>query len=321
MVSKRQHPRTDRAHGREADRPRDIPKPGWKDVGKRVKAEMADDNISIVAAGVAFFTLLSIFPALAAVLTIYGLFADPQTVASQIESMGRMLPSNAQTLIQDQLQRLASASGGALGIGALVGLLATIWSASKGMKALVTGIDIAYDEKDERGFVKLTLTVLALTVGALLFFIVSIVLIAAFPALSGTLGLPSAVQTVVNWARWPVLVVLVMLALAVIYRYAPDRDPARWRWVTPGSLIAAVLWLVGSIAFSLYVRYFGSYNESYGALAGVVILLMWLYISAYVVLLGAEVNAELERQTRKDSTHGRPERMGRRGARAADTVG
>ncbi|SOD91095.1 YihY/virulence factor BrkB family protein [Caenispirillum bisanense] len=316
MARSRHDPR-----GRTADRPTEIPRRGWMDVGRRVKDEMAADNISIVAAGVAFFTLLSIFPALAAALTLYGIVASPEQVATQIQPLSGVLPGDVQRIIGDQLQRLASASGGALGFSAVVGLLASLWSASKGMKAMVGGMDIAYDETDDRGFVKLTATVLALTVGAVVFFLVSLVLIAAVPALAGSLGLPDALRTLVSWGRWPLLLVLVMLALAVLYRFAPDRDPPRWRWVTPGSLIAAVLWLVGSVAFSIYVRSFGSYNESYGALAGVVVLLMWLYISAYVVLLGAEVNAELERQTRKDSTKGRPEKLGRRGAHAADTVG
>lgn len=316
MARSRHDPR-----GRTAARPTDIPRRGWMDVARRVKDEMADDNISIVAAGVAFFTLLSIFPALAAALTLYGIFASPEQVTSQIQALSGVLPGDVQQIIGDQLQRLASASGGALGFGAVVGLLASLWSASKGMKAMVGGMDIAYDETDDRGFVKGTALVLALTLGAVVFFLVSLVLIAAVPALAGSLGLPDTLQTVVSWGRWPLLLVLVMLALAVLYRVAPDRDPPRWRWVTPGSLIAAVLWLVGSVAFSIYVRSFGSYNESYGALAGVVVLLMWLYISAYVVLLGAELNAELERQTRKDSTKGRPEKMGRRGAHAADTVG
>lgn len=322
-MTQRRQDRPDDAprRGRDADRPRDIPRPGWRDIAVRVKQELADDNINIVAAGVAFFAILSLFPALAAMLTLYGAVMDPQQVTQQIQAMSQLLPSSAQSLLTDQLQRLASASGGALGLGAIIGLLATIWSASKGMKALVAGIDIAYDEKDERSFVRSTATVLALTVGAILFFIVAVVLIAAVPALIGSLGLPGAVQWVVNLGRWPLLILGVMAALAVIYRYAPDRSTARWRWVTPGALAASVLWLVGSILFSLYVRSFGSYNESYGALAGVVVLLLWLYISAYVVLLGAEVNAELERQTRRDTTTGTPRRMGHRGARAADTVG
>lgn len=309
------------SHGREADRPREIPKRGWKDVANRVKTELGDDNISIVAAGVAFFSLLSVFPALAAILTIYGLFASPEQVSTQIQAISGALPDSAQQVISQQLQRLASASSSALGIGAIIGLLAAIWSSSKGIKALVGGIDIAYDEKDERGFVRKTAIILALTVAAILFVIVSLVLIAAVPALVGSLGLPSTLQWIVSLGRWPLLIVLVMGALAVIYRVAPDRDKAQWQWVTPGSVIAALLWVAASVLFSLYVRYFGSYNESYGSLAGVVVLMMWLYLSAFIVLLGAEINAELERQTRHDTTHGKREPMGRRGAHAADTVG
>lgn len=308
-------------HGRQASKPTDIPKRGLRDVALRVKDQIGDDNISIVAAGIAFFGILSIFPALAALLTLYGLVASPQDVTGQIQTVAGMLPPDVQQIIQDQLQRVASASGGALGFGAIVGLLAALWSASKGMKALVTGIDIAYDEREERGFVKRTLVVLGLTLGAIVFVIVALGVITVVPAVVAALGLPAAVEWAVLLGRWPLLVVLVMLALAVVYRVAPDRDEPQWRWVTPGSALAAVLWIVGSILFSLYVRNFGSYNESYGALAGVVMLLLWLYLSAFVVLLGAEVNCEMERQTRHDTTQGHRKPMGQRDAHAADTLG
>ncbi|GAA0578446.1 YihY/virulence factor BrkB family protein [Caenispirillum bisanense] len=308
-------------HGRQASKPTDIPKRGLRDVALRVKDQIGDDNISIVAAGIAFFGILSIFPALAALLTLYGLVASPQDVTGQIQTVAGMLPPDVQQIIQDQLQRVASASGGALGFGAIVGLLAALWSASKGMKALVTGIDIAYDEREERGFVKRTLVVLGLTLGAIVFVIVALGVITVVPAVVAALGLPATVEWAVLLGRWPLLVVLVMLALAVVYRVAPDRDEPQWRWVTPGSALAAVLWIVGSILFSLYVRNFGSYNESYGALAGVVMLLLWLYLSAFVVLLGAEVNCEMERQTRHDTTQGHRKPMGQRDAHAADTLG
>lgn len=309
------------ARGREARRPRDIPKRGWRDVAWRVKDEVTNDNVSIVAGGVAFYIFLAIFPALAAALAIYGIYADPAQAAQQIESIAQFLPSQVQDILKTQLGRIAQSSQGALGVGALIGVLLSLWSAAKGMKALMTALNIVYDEEDTRGFFKLNAMALGLTLGVIVFGLVALILIAAIPALLGNLGLGEVVKWIVSLARWPILFLVVMTIIAVLYRYAPDRDRPQWQWNTPGAVIATVLWLIASIAFSVYVSYSGSYNATYGSLAAVVILLFWLYLSAYVVMVGAEWNAEMERQTRKDTTVGKPASMGQRGAHAADTLG
>ncbi len=307
--------------GRDARRPSDIPSRGWRDIAWRIKDQLDRDNVSVVAAGVAFYTLLAIVPALAAVVSIYGLVADPADVQAQLEAVAHLLPEEAQSLISEQVKRIAASSGGALGLGAVVGLLLTLWSASKGMKTLITALNIVYDEQEQRGFIKLNLIALGLTLGAVVFLVVTLALIVALPAVLDSLGLGETLRGLVAWLRWPPLLIGVIVALALIYRYGPSRDPARWRWVNWGATVATVLWLAGSVAFSLYVRNFGSYNETYGSLGAVVILLMWFYLTAYVVLLGAEINAEMEHQTARDTTRGPAQPKGQRGAYVADTVG
>lgn len=309
------------ARGRQAGRPSEIPGRGWRDVAMRVKDEMANDNVSIVAGGVAFYVFLAVFPALAAALSIYGLYADPSQAAQQIQSTATLLPGQAQDILREQLTRIAHSSSGALGIGVIIGVLLALWSAAKGMKALMTALNIAYDETESRGFLKLNVMAIGLTLAVIVFGLISLILIAAVPAMLGSLGLGEAVRWIVSVARWPILFVVIMTIIAFLFRYAPDRDRPKWRWNTPGAVIATVLWLLASLAFSVYVSFSDSYNATYGSLAAVVVLLFWLYISAYVVLIGAEWNAEMERQTRKDTTTGRPRPMGQRDAHAADTLG
>jgi len=307
--------------GREADRPTEIPKRGWKDILLRVKDEIREDNMSIIAAGVAFYLLLAIVPAMAAFVAIYGLFADPQTVGTQLDQLGAMLPEDARSMIRQQLTRLASTSGQALGIGAAVGLLISLWSAMKGTKALMTALNVAYDEREKRGFIRLNLIALLLTAGVIVFVAIALTLIAVIPAVLQLVGLGSVVEWAVQILRWPLILAFLLFVLAALYRWAPAREEARWAWLSPGALFAGALWLLGSVGFSLYVSFFADYNATYGSLGAVVVLLMWMYISTYAVLLGAETNAEIERQTRKDTTTGAPKPMGQRGAYVADTVG
>jgi len=313
-------PDHDPARGHQAHRPRDIPRAGWGDILRRTRAEAGNDNLSIVSAGVAFYLLLSLVPALAAVISIYGLVADPATVETQINALGELLPSQAQELIAGQLERIASGSQAGLGLGAVLGLLLTLWSTAKGMKALIVALNISYDEHESRGFIKLNLVALGLTVLCVLIGLLALSAIIVLPALLGNLGLGEMVRGWINWLRWPVLALALMVGLSVVYRYAPDRSRPRWRWVSWGAVLATVLWLLASAGFSLYVRYFGSYNETYGSLGAVVVLMMWFFISAYIVLLGAELNAESEHQTARDSTAGGDQPMGERGAHVADTV-
>ncbi len=312
--------RAEEGRGRHAERPRQIPKAGWRDILLRTWNEMGDDHVSMISAGVAFYGLLAIFPAIAAVISIWGLMADPQQLEQQIEQLSSNLPQ-AGSIISDQARKIASGAGTGVSLAAIGGVLLALYSASKGMKALIEGLNIIYDEDEKRGFFRLNLTALGLTLGMIVVLIVSLALIMAAPTLLGSLGLGSAVQTLVTWLRWPALFVVTVVSLGVLYRFAPSRDEPQWHWVSGGAVLATVLWLVASIAFSIYVSNFGSYNETYGSLGALVILLTWFWASAFIVLMGAELNAEMEHQTKRDTTEGRPQPMGKRGAHAADTVG
>jgi membrane protein len=309
------------AAGREAKRPSEIPSRGWFAVLKRVKAEVKEDNVTLLAAGVAFYAMLAIFPAIIAVVTVYGMVADPAQVESQVSEFAKSLPSGADQLLTTQLENVTSAGRQSLSIGLVLSLLAMLWSASSGVQGLVKGLNLVYDERESRGFLKLRGLSLLLTLGAILMAVVAIALVAVFPAVIGDLGLGQAGELAASIARWVVLALLVLSALAVLYRHAPDRANPRWRWVSGGAVVALVLWLLGSIGFSWYVDNFGKYNQTYGALAAVIILLLWLFLSAFVVLLGAELDAETERQTARDTTTGPERPMGERDAEVADTLG
>ncbi|MHA6783043.1 YihY/virulence factor BrkB family protein [Pseudonocardia saturnea] len=311
---------TDTSPGSEADTPTAIPPRGWWQVVRRAFAESSADNVSILAGGVAFFAFLSLFPALIAALTLYGLVADPATVARQVEDLAAGLPQDTQPLVAGTLQSLTAPEGTALGIGLIVSVLLALWSASGGTANLMTAINLAYDEDETRGFVRLRGTALALTLGAIVFVLLALGLVAVVPVVLDALSLGVVGTVIAQIVRWALLVGVVVGALAVVYRVAPDRDSPRFRWVSPGAVVATVLWVAGSIGFSLYVNNFGSYNATYGALAGVAVLMLWLYLTSYIVLLGAEINAESERQTRRDTTTGEPRPMGERRAEAADTV-
>lgn len=268
----------------------------WKQVFVRVKARLVSDNISIIAAGVAFYILLAIVPAMAALVAVYGIFSDPLTIGTQLDMVGAVLPGEARQMIEQQLQRLAMSSSGALSVGAAVGVLISLWSAMKGTKAIMTALNVAYDEPEKRGFFKLNLIALCLTTGAMLFFILALALIAVMPVVFNWIGLGAVIEWIAAIVRWPLVFAFLLLALASLYRWAPARMQARWIWMSHGALLAGALWLIGSAGFSVYVSLFGNYNATYGSLGAVVVVLMWLYISAYVILLGAEVNAEIERQ-------------------------
>jgi len=311
---------TQRLPGEQAESPTQIPPRGWWDVVQRAFKESSADNVSILAGGVAFFAFLALFPALIAALTLYGLIADPALVAQQIDSVASALPTPTRELISGQLTALAESSDGALTTGLIISLLAALWGASSGTNSLIAAINVAYDEQETRGFVKQRLTALALTLGAVTFVLVAVALIAGVPVLLDYLGLDTLGRLVAQIGRWVLLIIMFMVGLAVLYRVAPNREAPRFRWVTPGSVVATFLWILGSIAFSLYVSFFGNYGATYGALTGVIVLMLWLYLTSYIVLLGAEINAEAERQTAKDSTTGDPMPMGRRGAVVADTV-
>ena len=308
-------------HGRTAERPQDIPARGWWDIAVRVKKEMTADNIDIIASGLALYALLAVFPALAAAVSIYGLFATPADIASHLQQVTAILPEDATKILRQQLSELSQRPADTLSFGIIAGIGVALWSARKGIVALMKVTNVAYDEDENRGFFKQLFVSLAFTIGAVLGFLAVLLLGVAVPVGVSFLPLGSAAELVLLALRWILLFAVAVLGLAVVYRFAPDRRQAQWRWVTPGSLIAATLWLIGSLLFALYVRNWGSYGETYGALGGVVILLMWFYLTGYIIILGAEINSELERQTRKDTTVGAARPLGSRGAYSADTVG
>lgn len=310
---------TDR--GRAAEKPSDIPAKGWKDIGARVKDSLRDDQVPLMSAGVAFFTLLALAPALAAIVSIYGLVTSQGEAARQIGEYTRALPADARSLIAGQVKSVAAGSAGGLGLALVAGVLLSLWTASAGMKQLIEAINIAYDEPETRKFLKLRGLALILTVGLIVGIVVVLGVLAALPAILSHSGVGSGAETVVNILRFPLLAGLMVVGLAVLYRYAPDRDDPRYRWVSWGAVIATILWIVGSVLFTIYVANFAHYNKTYGSLGAVVVLLLWLYLTAFVVILGAEINAEMERQTGKDTTEGTQLPMGRREAYAADSVG
>ena len=309
------------AAGRRAERPGEIPPRGWFAILRRVMAEVKEDNVSLLAAGVAFYAMLAIFPAIIAVVTVYGMVADPNQVETQVGEFAKSLPSGADELLTEQLRNVTQAGRQSLSIGLAVSLLAVLWAASGGVQGLVKGLNLVYDERESRGFLKLRGLSLLLTLGAIVVAVVALALITVFPAVIDDLGLGQAGELAASIARWVVLALLVLVALAVVYRLAPDRASPRWRWVSWGAVVALVVWLLGSVGFSWYVDNFGKYNQTYGALASVIVLLLWLFLSAFAVLLGAELDAETERQTARDTTTGPERPLGERDAEVADTLG
>jgi len=304
--------------GHDADRPQDIPAAGWWQVTKRSMREGKNDHLTLVAKGVAFSWFLALFPGLIAAISIYGLVTSPQEVASQVTNLATSLPESAQTLITTQLKSIASTGGGALTVGLVVSVALALWSASAGMSGLVEALNIAYDEDEERNFVIKRGLALLMTFGFLVFLAVSVGLITVVPFLADAIGGGTAVTIVFEVARWVLLVVLAIIALGLVYRIGPDRDAPAVRWLSVGSIVATVIWVAASVGFSFYVDNSGSYAKTYGALAGVVVLLLWLWITALVVLVGAEINAEMEAQTGQDTTKGEPKPIGQRGAVKAD---
>ena len=306
--------------GRKAKTPSEIPAKGWKDIGIRVFKDISENRLVSVAAGVTFYVLLAIFPAIAALVSCYGLVADAGIINDQIASLQGVLPSGALEIVGEQVKRITAKGDTALGLTFFTSIALSLWSANGGMKAVFDALNVVYEEKETRNFLWLNLRSLAFTAGALLFVVFALVAIVVLPAIFAFVGL-SEKAWYIALLRWPALLVAVLGGLALLYRYGPSRDAPRWRWVTWGSTIAGVLWLIASLAFSWYVSNFGSYNETYGSLGAVVGFMTWIWLSTTIVLVGAEINAEMEHQTEVDTTVGKPEPLGTRSARMADTVG
>lgn len=306
--------------GADATTPREIPARGWWQVTRRAWAEAKVDQVPLLAAGVAFFGFLSLFPAIIAAILAYGLFADPQQIQEQADDLAGALPASARDLLLQQIDTLTATSQQSLGFGLFLSLATALWSASGGVGHLMSAVNVAYDEEETRGFFRLKALALALTLGAIVFSLVAIGLIAVAPVVLDANGVPTLVRVGLEAARWLLLLAAVGVALAILYRIAPDRDAPKLTWVSVGAIVATVVWLIASLAFSLYVDNFGSYGKTYGSLAAVVVLLLWLWITVYVVLLGAEINAESEEQTVRDTTKGPEKPLGQRDATKADSV-
>ncbi|HLO76872.1 MAG TPA: YihY/virulence factor BrkB family protein [Magnetospirillum sp.] len=309
------------AHGREADRPRDIPKAGRFDIARRMWDDLSRKEVSVISAGIAFNEFFALFPALAAGISLYGLIADPAQVENMLGVLSGFLPADVTRLISEQLHGLTRASEGTLGLSLLVSLAVALWGATRGIKGLISGLNMVYDEEEKRGFVALNLTALGLTLGAIVFGLVALTMVAAVPPILKLLPVDDWMRSLLSALRWPLLAVFVLVGLAVVYRVAPSRDRPRWRWVSWGAVAAAVLWLAGSGLFSLYASRFGDFNKTYGSMAAVAVTLLWFQLTSFVVLLGAMLNAEMEHQTARDTTVGPERPLGQRGARMADTVG
>ncbi len=306
--------------GRDAEKPTQIPASGWKDVAKRLYGEINDDRIGSIAAGTTFFLLLALFPALAAMVSVYGLVADPASLEQHLAALRGVVPGGALELIETELRRLVSQPSDGLGFGFALGLAVALWSANSGVKALFDALNVAYDEDEKRGFIALNVASLTFTLAAIVFVVMVIGVVAVLPNVLGYLPLGPFAKVIVAVLPPLVLFAVAIAGLAALYRYGPSRSRAKWSWITPGSIVAAVVWVIGSALFSWYVANFGSYNATYGSLGAVVGLMTWIYISMWIVLVGAELNSELEHQTARDTTTGPERPMGQRGAKMADQV-
>ncbi len=304
--------------GQTADEPTQIPARGWKEIFARVWEQIGKDRVVAVAAGVTFYGLLAIFPLIAAIVSIYGFVADPATINEHLRALSAVLPGGALEVVSEQVTRIASQPRGQLGFGFIAGLAVTLWSANAGMKAIFDALNVAYGEEEKRSFIRLNLQSMTFTILAIVAAIAAMVAVVVLPPALEFLGLGDALQSLISIARWPLLLLGLGVGLALLYRYGPSRDEPRWSWLSPGAIVAALVWLLASLAFSYYAQNFGSYNETYGSLGAVIGFMTWLWISVTIVLVGAEINAEAEHQTEADTTKGPEKPMGQRGAVVAD---
>jgi membrane protein len=307
--------------GREAETPNEIPAKGLRDVFWRVVKEVIQDRVTLVAAGVAFYVLLSLFPALGALVSLYGLIADPTTMVKHIDFVSDVLPPGAFDIILTQLNVLVMAKPSSLSVGFLVGLAVALWSANSAVKAIFDAMNIAYGESEKRGIVRLNVMSFAFTAMALLLASILIAAIGGVPAVLAYLWLDRWQETLIRLLRWPIVLAFIGGGIAMIYHFGPSREPAKGRWLSWGVVFSTLLWLTASILFSYYLETFADYQATYGALGALIGFMIWTWISVMIVIVGAELNAELEHQTVRDTTTGAPRPLGSRGAYVADTVG
>ena len=307
-------------YGRDATRPFHIPLKGWWQVAQRVWTESSRDNLSVVAAGCAFYALFAVFPAISALIALYGLTTAPASIDQQFDMLSSVLPPQAYDVVIAQIRQFAETSNRSLGWGLAFSVGLAVWSVSNLTQAMFAALNIAYEEPEKRSLLRFYLSAFAFAVAGILSGVLMLLAIVYVPILFAYAGYSHAFELTVKAARWPLLALIVLLFLSLLYRYGPCRRSAKWRWVTVGSLFATIVWLIASAGFSFYVSNFANYDRTYGSLGAVIVLLFWLYISFYFVLLGAEINAELELQTEQDTTRGKSRPIGARGAFVADHV-
>jgi membrane protein len=301
-----------RGHGRRS--PFAIPWARWKDTLWRTYVRTGEDRLLATAGGVVFFGLLAVFPAITALVSCYGLFANPSTIGTNLQTLALMLPEGAFQIVQDQISRVLSKGNAQLGATFLFGLGFAIWSANAGVKAVIDALNVAYEEQESRSFLELNLISLAFTIGSIAALLLMVGAVVAFPLALGHVGLAPESQFIVGLARWPLLFVVLVFALGVLYRLGPSRRAPRWEFLSPGTLAAAGLWIVGSALLSWYLSNFGNYDATYGSLGAAIGLMMWMWMSATVVLCGAEFNSEIEHRTAPDMASGTPKAPGVRAA-------
>jgi membrane protein len=314
-----------RAHeprrGRHAEAPWQIPWRGWKDILWRTYQQIGEDRLLAVAAGVVFYALLALFPALTAFVSLYGLFAKASTINDHLSMAAGILPGGAVDIIREQITRLVSKGDAKLGFGFIVGLGIALWSANAGVKAIMDALNVVYEEKEKRSFIKLNLVSLAFTLAAITSMLLALGAVVVLPLVLARIGLASVTENLFHALRWPALLVLIIIGLALIYRFVPSRCEPRWQWISVGSVFAAIAWLGSSALLSWYLSSFANYDVTYGSLGAAIGMMMWMWISSIVILFGAQLNSEIEHQTARDSTVEYDKPLGTRGAVMADTVG
>jgi membrane protein len=285
----------------DAGRPTDVGPSRWMFVLWDTYQEVTRDRVLLVAAGITFYGLLALFPALTALVSIAAFFIDPTRVVNQLQSFSNILPEGALGIIGGQMERIIGQPKNTLSLAFLMGLAVALWSANRGIKAIFDGLNVVYDEREDRSFLRLTLVSFLFTLGAIATIILALGAIVVVPVILAFIGLEGITGMLVDLGRWPVLFALIVIGIGLLYRFGPSRRPPRWRWISAGSLLAALLWVVASILFSWYVANFNSYNEIYGSLGAVIAFMVWMWISVTIVLLGAELNAILERRVESDT--------------------
>jgi membrane protein len=307
--------------GRRAVSPLEIPLSGWKDIAWRTYEEIGNDRLLAVAAGVVFYGLLALFPAITALVSSNALFAEAATIGKHLAFAAALMPAGAFGIVEEQIGRITQTGGAGLTMAFIIGLLIAVWSANAGMKAMIDALNVVYDEEEKRGFIRLNLISIAMTVALLSFLLIAVGAVVVLPLAFAWLGMQGTSEWALALLRWPAIMLIIALGLALLYRFGPSRDDAQWRWLSVGAVVATLLWVAGSALFSWYLSNFANYNETYGSLGAGIGLMMWLWLTSIAILLGAEINAEIEHQTAQDTTKGPEKPLGARGAAMADSIG